>query len=133
LTPDVHDLASLAVAWIREILPVGVTVDVDRAGTIWWGGWEPLDRASASFGFIAVQEEVPLREGLSSAMLSLLDGIQDHISESPPREPWPVVPGHPRQLPLPEVEIDPDGNVTAGYMWDGRWVLRGPPLVFPLE
>jgi hypothetical protein len=118
---------------MREMLPDGVTVEVDRAGSIWWGGWEPLDRASSGFGSIAVQKGVPLREGLSWAMHSLLEGIQDHISESPPFEPWPLVPGHPRQLPLPEVEIDAEGNVTAGYMWDGRWVLRGPPLVFPLD
>jgi hypothetical protein len=118
---------------MSEILPDGIQLDADGWGTIWWRGPERFDLGGIGFGSVAVQDGYPLREALTSAMSGLLDGIQDHISESPPFEPWPVVPGHPRQLPLPEVEIDSDGNVTAGYMWDGGWVLSGPPLSFPLS
>ena len=133
MTPDAHHLASLAAAWMQELLPDGVDLDADTSGTIWWRGPERFELGGIGFGSVAVQDGYPLRKALTSAMWGLLSGIQDHISESPPFEPWPAVPDHPRQLPLPEVEIDPDGNVTAGYMWDSRWVLRGPPLVLPLD
>ncbi len=127
---DVQGLTAPVAAWLNAILPEGASASADQIGTILIS-W-PLPEYGAGFGQIAVQPEVELRDGFLTALNALLGGLQHYIPHNT-TEPWPPVPGHPTAMPEVRIEVASDGTIAAGYEYEGRWVLRGPPLAFPPE
>jgi len=108
------------VEWFQRNVPAGISISVDSDGlfsVVDEGGFA----VSVDTQSLMDQPGFDLRQGAETALHSVLNAVQDFVSEHR-AEPWP---SSSRGFAMPRVEFDSSGQVQAGYFVDG-WVLRMP-------